>query len=396
MLCAPGTCRSGKPGCSMPPGSGACRPARPVARRGYRPEPSTTLWPGPKPRWSGGQRDPWAAGQPGGACSQHCRCQGRGARSGRPVAAGGLGALGCSSVRWRGQPPGQGSPGPLGVRPLGPTAPGGFPECRPTAGSPDPAVVGPGCPRGRARPVGVAPWGGVQLWASWEVSARLVAPPGEGKTFRVLVPVLRQHAGPAVATSTKADLYELSACARERVGPVLALDPDGLAPAAAPLRWSPVSGCEQSVVAERRAAALVAATGEDGDAQNGAFFRDSARDLLKAYLHAAALEGLDIRAVLEWSRRPDDQAPAEILARSARAAPGWADLVALHTTGAAETTSGVLRYVGRALACFSHEPVVAACCPRSGQEIDIEAFLLANGTVYLLGKGSRLGAVAPL
>jgi len=253
-----------------------------------------------------------------------------------------------------------------------------------------------GYPLGRALPLGVAPWGGVQLWASWEVSARLVAPPGEGKTFRVLVPVLRQHAGPAVATSTKADLYELSACARERVGPVLALDPDGLAPAAAPLRWSPVSGCEQSVVAERRAAALVAATGEDGDAQNGAFFRDSARDLLKAYLHAAALEGLDIRAVLEWSRRPDDQAPAEILARSARAAPGWADLVALHTTGAAETTSGVLRYVGRALACFSHEPVVAACCPRSGQDIDIEAFLLANGTVYLLGKGSRLGAVAPL
>ena len=247
-----------------------------------------------------------------------------------------------------------------------------------------------GYPLGRAHP------GGMPLWPSWEASLRLVAPPGEGKTFRALVPVLRQHPGPAIATSTKADLYELSAIARKRRGPVFALDPDLLAPAAEPARWSPVSGCEQSEVAERRAAALVAATGDDSDAQNGAFFRDSARDLLKAYLHAAALEGLDIRAVLDWSRRPEDPAPAEVLATSPLAAEGWGDLVGLHTSRAPETTSGVLRYVARALACFSHEAVIEACCPGPGEALDIEQFLIDNGTVYLLGKGSRLGAVAPL
>jgi type IV secretory pathway TraG/TraD family ATPase VirD4 len=247
-----------------------------------------------------------------------------------------------------------------------------------------------GYPLGRAHP------GGMPLWPSWEASLRLVAPPGEGKTFRALVPVLRQHPGPAIATSTKADLYELSAVARRRRGPVFALDPDLLAPAAEPARWSPVSGCEQSEVAERRAAALVAATGDDSETQNGAFFRDSARDLLKAYLHAAALEGLDIRAVLDWSRRPDDPAPAEVLLSAPAAATGWGDLVALHTSGAPETTSGVLRYVARALACFSHEAVIEACCPAPGEALDIEQFLIDSGTVYLLGKGSRLGAVAPL
>ncbi|HTW06314.1 MAG TPA: TraM recognition domain-containing protein, partial [Acidimicrobiales bacterium] len=149
-------------------------------------------------------------------------------------------------------------------------------------------------------------------------------------------------------------------------------------------------------VAERRAAALVAAAGDDGDAQNGAFFRDSARDLLKVYLHAAALEGLDIRSVLAWSRRPDDLTPAEVLATSPFAAPGWSDLIDLHTSGATETTSGVLRYVGRALSCFSHEAVVEACCPAPGDELDIAQLLASRGTLYLLGKGSRLGAVAPL
>ena len=98
--------------------------------------------------------------------------------------------------------------------------------------------------------------GGISLWPSWEASLRLVAPPGEGKTFRALLPILRQHPGPAVATSTKPDLYELSAMVRQRLGPVFALDPDLLAPAAHPARWSPVAGCERSEVAERRAARL--------------------------------------------------------------------------------------------------------------------------------------------
>ena len=245
-------------------------------------------------------------------------------------------------------------------------------------------------------PLGYAVPGGMALWPSWEASLRLVAPPGEGKTFRALVPILRQHPGPALATSTKADLYELSAVARGRLGPVFALDPDSLVPGAERARWSPVAGCERSETAERRAAALLAATGEDADVQNGAFFRDSARDLLKAYLHAAAIAGLDVRAVLDWSRRPEDTTPTDILLSSPGAAPGWGDLVELHTTGAAETTSGVLRYVARALACLSHDAVVADCCPGPGQELDIERLLAANGTLYLMGKGSRLGAIAPL
>jgi len=50
----------------------------------------------------------------------------------------------------------------------------------------------------------------------------------------------------------------------ERIGGVereilVALDPDRLCPAAPPLRWSPVVGCEDVRVAERRASALVAA-----------------------------------------------------------------------------------------------------------------------------------------
>ena len=115
------------------------------------------------------------------------------------------------------------------------------------------------------------------------------------------------------------------------------------------------------------------------------FFRDSARDLLKAYLHAAALAALDIRAVLEWSRRPEDPTrPSACF--SPWSAPGWGDLVALHTTGSSETTSGVLRYVARALACFSHEAVVDACCPLPGEELTLKSCSSKTGRSIYWGK----------
>ena len=150
-----------------------------------------------------------------------------------------------------------------------------------------------GYPLGRSTTT--ARHGGVALVASWEHSLELVAPPGTGKTLRVLAPILRQHPGPALATSTKPDLYEISVGRRRRIGPVFALDPDRLCPAAPPLRWSPVAGCDDSRVAERRAAALVAAVGDGSDVRSGGFFRRSAVAVLTAYLHAAALEGATMR-----------------------------------------------------------------------------------------------------
>lgn len=245
-------------------------------------------------------------------------------------------------------------------------------------------------------PIGRATHGGTALWASWESSTRVIGPPGEGKTFRVLARILRHHPGPAVATSTKADLFELTADARAEHGPVVVFDPDRLIDGATPVRWSPVGGCDNSVTAERRAAALLAAAGDTGDSRYGAFFVDAARDVLKCYLHAAALTRSDIRTVLGWSRRLDDPTPAEILRTDPNAAPGWAGIIAVHTTGAVETTSGVMRHLARALACFSHPHVIDACCPEPGDSFDIPRFLQANGTVYLLGKDSGLGAVAPL
>ena len=239
---------------------------------------------------------------------------------------------------------------------------------------------------------------GVELVASWETSLELVAPPGAGKTLRVLARILRQHPGPCLATATKPDLYEVSAKARERLGPVFALDPDGLAPAAKPLRWSPVVGCEDSAVAERRAGALVAAAGEAGDLRSASFFRRSAITVLAAYLHAAALDGATIADVVTWAGSPSDPAPLRILSEHLDGRVDWGARLHQHTSGAAETTSGVMRSVDLALAPFQHDEVLERCAVDAEHSFDIAAALSCPTTIYALAKdrGSASVGAGPL
>jgi len=238
---------------------------------------------------------------------------------------------------------------------------------------------------------------GIPLVASFEHSLQLVAPPGAGKTLRVLAPILRHHPGPVLATSTKPDLYETSVTAREQFGPVFALDPDDLCPAAIPLRWSPVSGCTDSRVAERRASALVAASGDSTDVRGGGFFRRSAVTVLAGYLHAAALSGSSMRDVLTWATRPHDPAPLRILSARAEGSIDWSARLHAHTSGAAETTSGVMRTVDLALSCFADPHVLAQTTPREGEEFVFDEFFAHNGTVFALGKDrGALGGSGPL
>ncbi len=239
---------------------------------------------------------------------------------------------------------------------------------------------------------------GVKLVASWETSLELVAPPGAGKTLRVLARILRQHPGPCLATATKPDLYEVSAKARERLGPVFALDPDRLAPAAAPLRWSPVVGCEDSAVAERRAGALVAGAGVAGDLRSASFFRRSAITVLAAYLHAAALDGATIADVVTWAGSPSDPAPLRILSEHLDGRVDWGARLHQHTSGAAVTTSGVMRSVDLALAPFQHDEVLERSAVDTEHSFDLAAALSCPTTIYALAKdrGSASVGAGPL
>ncbi|WP_019874035.1 type IV secretory system conjugative DNA transfer family protein [Sporichthya polymorpha] len=239
---------------------------------------------------------------------------------------------------------------------------------------------------------------GVELWSRLDRSTRVIGPMGSGKTMRLIAPALREAPGAALATSTKADLYELTVVPRRARGPVVAMDPLRIVPGAEPLRWSPIHGAERSRVAEHRGRAFTAGvrTGMTVASEGAIFYRHRAGSLIMCLLHAAALDGASIRQVLAWSRRPHDPAPRRILDTHPGAEPGWADKLAGIVTGDDRTIGNTMATVEQALAAFDHEELTAAIDLPTEKCTDVRALIRANGTVYALGKDTAYGSVAPL
>lgn len=267
-----------------------------------------------------------------------------------------------------------------------------------------------------------------RLWADWEQRVRIVARTGWGKTDRLLVPIIRALPGPALVASIEPGIFDKTVTARQfrrpalrwrwlsRVArpwlrvveyPVAVVDFSGperrFAAGYPAVHWSPILGCDDYAVAYRRALALV--TGADrsaaqqsaGGGENSQFFRDSASEVLAAWLHAADLAALDIDQVLGWLRQPDDPAPTRILRDDHRAEPSAAVNLGRHLDpAAARTTSGVLRYLTLALTSVATSEGRVLCGRRRDEQFDMPAHITAGGTVYLLADTSRIERTRPL
>ena len=82
-----------------------------------------------------------------------------------------------------------------------------------------------------------------------------------------------------------------------------------------------MAGCEDPATAIRRADAFAHAVSQKG-VEDGTFWSAKASDYLRAYFHAAALKGADLRTVAAWVAGADPGLAEEILA--AAGASEWA------------------------------------------------------------------------
>jgi type IV secretion system protein VirD4 len=71
----------------------------------------------------------------------------------------------------------------------------------------------------------------------------VMAPPRTFKTA-FLADVILRYPGPVIATTTKADVHNLTAAVRARRGPVHVFNPQFIGGVPSTFRWSPVDGCE--------------------------------------------------------------------------------------------------------------------------------------------------------
>ncbi|MGK2876716.1 MAG: type IV secretory system conjugative DNA transfer family protein [Nocardioides sp.] len=245
---------------------------------------------------------------------------------------------------------------------------------------------------------------GVDLWVPFDRTTGVYGPQGSGKTLDLLSPALLDAPGAALVTLTKPeDLYLTFETRRAGERPLAILDPFNLAPGLPQLVWDPVAGCEDPMVAERRAKAFTAGTiggavGRGSGDEAARFYAAEASKVLQAFFHAAALQGHTLDRLLTWVANPTNAAePEEVLRIHPDAEPLWDGLLRGALQGDQRTAGNTITTVQQALALFFQRSIRNRCVP-SGSEsaTDIAALIEAGGTIYLIGRDDPYASASPL
>ncbi|WIM99991.1 TraM recognition domain-containing protein [Actinoplanes oblitus] len=217
-----------------------------------------------------------------------------------------------------------------------------------------------------------------------------------GKTTRLVIPTVIDARGAVLTTSTRLDVAEITYQQRSAIGPTHIFEPQGEIPGVPRLRWSPIEGADDQIVAMLRAQGFADGSGIGAESvENGRWFRDQAATILRGLLHAAALdEHATMIDVLAWSQNPNNARPERILRH--HGVHSWADRLTRHreTTGRARDT--VQSVVAGALDCFNDPRVLLACSPPRGTQFKPVEWLHESGTLYLVGTRDAQALIAPL
>ncbi len=255
-------------------------------------------------------------------------------------------------------------------------------QLRPDLSRPAPTDVG--WRVGRAR--------GMDVYVSIEDSVALEGPPRSGKGYRVLISAILDWSGPLITTSTTNDNLTATLRMRQRRGQVHVFDPQGLSGIRDTLRISPLSGCEDPLVAMQRGDAIITGTALGASATNGEWAQ-AAGVVLGRLLHAAAVGGRTIGDVYNWGSSPALARGAVDLLRL-DGAPGWGDALEATISGDEKLVSSIWFGVQGAVAPLAVPQIRETLLPRPGDPVfDPAAFLDAQNTLYLIGSASGTAAM---
>ncbi len=236
--------------------------------------------------------------------------------------------------------------------------------------------------------------GHVPLWSAPRDSIAVIGPPGYGKTSGVLIPALLHWDGPAVVTSTRADLVQATGNHRHHIaapgGQVHIYDPLD-SEGHGSLRWSPAAGCADASVCYRRVQAMTATVG--GGVSDGEHWRSGAALILRGLLHAAALQHAPMADVRRWIAHQATDEPTSIIRAHPEAAHDLADdLDGLSLISDRER--GSFYSMARTTLDLMSDPRVRASA--TAADLDIDAFLTSKSTLFIVGPSHYQSALAPL
>ena len=238
---------------------------------------------------------------------------------------------------------------------------------------------------------------GKDVLAPTATSVMVVAPTRTGKSTRLVVPNLLRWDGPAIVTSVKRDVYDLTVERRRHFGPVALFDPTG-ATGLPSVRWSPLLSSVTFPDATKTAAWLADAAAVEDRHEAAKFWETLATKLLAPLLYAAANSGRTITDVSHWVDRSAFDDVAEILAQLADedASAAWQAIKELPH----ETRGSVLGTAMAIFRAFGSPRVRAAtsCTPRDTRDdtLNVAKLLRDNGTLYLVSPEYEQAELRPL
>ena len=230
----------------------------------------------------------------------------------------------------------------------------------------------------------------------------ILGPPRSGKTSSLVVPNVLAANGPVVVhidQTRRARCHgdgavPVSVAATCSTRPVLSNEAENWLH----LRWSPLQSCGSWPGALSMARSLVvvgmAGPGHGLHQGGGSHWTERAQALLAPLLHAAALEGADMRTVLTWVDRhqalPAQQILADRPGRRTELARNLLDGIALTE---ARELSGIWSTASGALRGFRSDETLETT---TDPTFDPARFVESSDTVYIAAPAHQQAAVAPL
>ena len=234
-----------------------------------------------------------------------------------------------------------------------------------------------------------------------EHSVMILGPPRSGKTSSVIIPNVLAANGPVVSTSTKPDVLDATVGARSALGQCLLFDPSGAVErsnVSTPLRWSPLQSCDTWPGALAMARSLVevgslahqGAPGQTG----GSHWTERAQALLAPLLHAASLDGADMRTLLTWVDRHQALPAQQVLAGT----PGRTTELARNLLDGIVATderelSGIWSTTSGSLTGFRTDRALETT---TGPTFDARQFVESSDTIYIAASAHHQALVAPM
>jgi type IV secretion system protein VirD4 len=244
--------------------------------------------------------------------------------------------------------------------------------------------------------------GGRRLYAEQRHALVAFGPPQSGKSAGLAVPALLEWEGPAVASSIKTDLLDVTLARRRELGTVFVFDPFGLSGATSHT-WSPLNAAQTWDGALEVAWRLATAGELDHRAvEGGDFWAIAAEQRLAPLLFTAARSGAGVDALVRWTygqgTRELDQALAQLAGEAATEtdladAHAAYDAVRAFEAQADRTRSSIEATAQALLRAYRFRRVARSA---GSTEITADRLLEEKATLFLIGDAKSSKLVRPI